>query len=61
MDGIQLLAALRESTRQTPALMISGDPTVGDAIQTGATAFLAKPFKMSRLLDEARKVMTAPS
>jgi len=57
MDGIQLLAALRKSGGNTPAIMISGDPSVGDSIENGATAFLAKPFSLSRLLEEATKVM----
>jgi DNA-binding response OmpR family regulator len=61
MDGIQLLAALRESGGNTPAILMSGDPTIADTIKSGDTAFLAKPFSMSRLLEETAKSLRAPS
>ncbi len=61
MGGIQLLAALRKSYGNTPAIMMSGDPAIADSIETGATAFLAKPFRMSQLLDEATKALRVPS
>jgi two-component system OmpR family response regulator len=61
MDGIELLATIRRSRCNTPAIMISGDPAVADSVEAGGTAFLAKPFQMSRLLEEATKVLRAPS
>jgi DNA-binding response OmpR family regulator len=60
MGGIQLLAALRKSYGNTPAIMMSGDPTIADSIETGGTAFLAKPFQMSQLLEEATNALRAP-
>jgi CheY-like chemotaxis protein len=57
MDGTELLAALRKSNRNIPAIMISGNPGVADYIETSNTAFLAKPFSMNRLLEEATKIM----
>jgi DNA-binding response OmpR family regulator len=59
MDGIHLLAALRKSGGSTPAILMSGDPTIADSIETDVTAFLAKPFQMSQLLEEATRVMRA--
>ena len=60
MDGIQLLATLRKSYGNTPAIMMSGNPSIADSIESGVTAFLAKPFSLSRLLEEATKVLRAP-
>ncbi len=60
MDGLELLAALRKSRGNTPAILISGDPTVGEGLEGGDTAFLAKPFQLSRLLEEATKIMRGP-
>jgi DNA-binding response OmpR family regulator len=59
MDGIQLLAALRESYGNTPAIIMSGNPAIADSVEGRGTAFLAKPFQMSRLVEEATKTLRA--
>jgi CheY-like chemotaxis protein len=60
MDGIQLLAALRDSYGNTPAILMSGNPAIADSVEGRGTAFLAKPFQMSRLVEETTKALRAP-
>ncbi len=52
-NGIDLLRALRQNGRQSPAIMISGHGTIADAVsatRAGAFDFLEKPLSRDRLL-----------
>ncbi len=57
MDGIEFLGVLREAHGTIPAIMISGNPTIADSVENKTTAFLAKPFSLSRLLEQATKLL----
>jgi CheY-like chemotaxis protein len=58
MDGLQLISALHGSRDiPVPAIMMSGQPVAEVALRSGAAAFLAKPFPMTRLLDEIFTVL----
>ncbi|MCQ2335420.1 MAG: sigma-54 dependent transcriptional regulator, partial [Paludibacteraceae bacterium] len=53
MDGMELLAALREAEVESPIIMISGHgniETAVDAIKAGAFDFIEKPIDLNRLL-----------
>lgn len=52
LDGLSLVAALRQDTRNTPALMLttmSGIDDRVDGLNAGADDYLTKPFAMSEL------------
>jgi two-component system nitrogen regulation response regulator NtrX len=52
-SGIELLHALRQVDKQSPAIMISGHGTIADAVaatRAGAFDFLEKPLSRDRLL-----------
>ncbi len=57
MNGAELISALRQLKGRVPAIMMSGNPNDTEALESGAAAFLAKPFPMSRLLDEATRIL----
>ncbi len=53
MDGIELLAAIKNISKDIPVLMMSGHgniETAVDAMKKGAYDFIEKPFKADRLL-----------
>ena len=53
MDGMELLAALREAETECPIVMISGHgniETAVEAIRKGAFDFIVKPIDLNRLL-----------
>lgn len=53
MDGIELLARVRERDSEVPVIVITGYSTVENAIEAlrlGATDFIKKPFDMDELL-----------
>jgi len=63
-SGIDLVRAIRMLHRDLPIVMISGYATRQNAeraLETGATAFLAKPFDASELLAVVRRALGAPS
>jgi DNA-binding response OmpR family regulator len=51
MDGVEVLRALRESTRfaNTPVVMTSGLDVEDEVLEAGATTFLVKPFEPEEL------------
>ena len=58
MDGLQLLSALQGSDGiPINAIMVSGESVGELALRSGAAAFLAKPFTMSRLLVEITTIL----
>ena len=59
-SGIEAVPALRERRPDLPIVLITGFATVGiadRAMAGGATAFLAKPFDETELLDLVRRVL----
>lgn len=54
MDGIEVLKRIRKSHPETVAIMITGHPSIADAvesIQVGAMDYLEKPFEFNDLKD----------
>jgi DNA-binding NtrC family response regulator len=59
-DGIEVVAEIRARRPDIPIVLITGYATAANAtraIDAGATAFLAKPFDESELLDQVRRVL----
>jgi two-component system OmpR family response regulator len=53
MDGLAVIAAMRQARSNTPVLVLSARDSVDDKVkglQTGADDYLAKPFAFSELL-----------
>jgi DNA-binding NtrC family response regulator len=62
--GLDLARAIRALHPALPIAVISGYATrenADRALEAGATAFLAKPFDVSELLDLVRRSLGAPS
>jgi two-component system nitrogen regulation response regulator NtrX len=60
MDGLEVLAKLREKDAQAPVVMISGHGTIDTAVEAtrrGAFDFLEKPLDTDRLLVTLRNVL----
>ena len=60
MDGLGLLARLREMGRHIPAVILTahGDDQVRErALRAGAVAFLDKPFGSAELIDAIRSAI----
>ncbi|MCI5210504.1 MAG: sigma-54-dependent Fis family transcriptional regulator, partial [Candidatus Electrothrix sp. ATG2] len=60
MDGIALLAKLKEFNQQLPVILITAYAEVGKAVEAmhlGAFTYLAKPFSNEELLASARKAV----
>jgi DNA-binding NtrC family response regulator len=58
-DGMDVLALVREESPETRCIVITGFATVAtakEALRLGAVDFIAKPFRMSQLLDVVRKL-----
>ena len=52
-DGIQVLKDLRQRSRETPVLVVTGSydtQTKVDALEQGADAFLQKPFEVPEMI-----------
>lgn len=61
MDGLQLLAKLRERHGDVPAVMISafGEESLwGTAIGLGAQDYVLKPFKQEEVLSLVKKILS---
>ena len=60
VDGIQLVKYVAEHYPQMPKLVVTGFPSVADAlsvIQSGATDYLTKPFTKTELETAVKKAM----
>lgn len=54
MDGVQLLTGMKETIPKTVKIIITGYPSLENAIEAvnkGADAYIIKPFDMNKLLD----------
>lgn len=60
LDGLDLLARLRDAGRRTPVLVLTARDTTDDVIRGldgGGDDYLTKPFKMGELLARARALI----
>jgi DNA-binding NtrC family response regulator len=58
MEGIELLARMRDSTPRMRKIIITGYPTLQNAIEAvnkGADAYILKPFDMERVLETIKE------
>jgi len=59
-DGLELVKALMEKGRAAAFIMITGHPTLSvavEAVRSGVSAFLEKPFPPEDLLEAARRAL----
>ncbi len=58
MEGIEVLERIKEFSRETPVIMISGHGTIDtaiEAIKKGAYDFIEKPLDLNRILITIRQ------
>jgi two-component system copper resistance phosphate regulon response regulator CusR len=63
LDGLQILAAMRQAGNQTPVLMLTARDSTPDCVaglELGADDYLVKPFAFSELLARARTILRRP-
>ena len=61
MNGLELLKAIRATGSSVPVIMITTESEQGrvlEAIQSGATNYLVKPFEQDVLMDKLQKYIT---
>lgn len=60
MDGLTLLQTVRSSGNKTPFIMVSAEEAENvssQAMSAGAAAYILKPFTLSALQEEVRRVL----
>lgn len=60
VNGFEILKTLRQQNKQVPCLMVTGDATrasVIEAIKSGASDFIAKPFTTEDLTSKVLKLL----
>jgi CheY-like chemotaxis protein len=59
MDGLQLLAALREqpATRELPVILMTAAPAAITGSITGHQALLVKPFDARKMMQHVRRLL----
>jgi len=58
VEGVELLAAMKETTPEMVKIVVTGYPTLENAINAlnqGADGYIVKPFKNEELLDKIQK------
>jgi len=58
MDGIELLTAMRDTTPKMVKIIITGYPSLENAIEAvnrGADGYMVKPYGMEKLLDTVKE------
>jgi two-component system response regulator ResD len=58
MEGTKLLTAMKETTPKMVKIMITGNPSLRNAIEAvnkGADAYILKPFDMDNVLNKIKK------
>jgi DNA-binding response OmpR family regulator len=65
MEGMETIRRFRNEFTGVPIIAISGNPNVGNVLDTavrlGAVRTLAKPFLPQELLEVVKAVLTAPA
>lgn len=61
LDGWSAVQRLRAIGCETPILMMSGHATEQEALQHGASAFIAKPFDRAGLVEVVKRWAAPPS
>ena len=57
LDGLDLLAQVRETSRTLPVIITSGHLLPSQALIEGATRFIAKPYLLSVIVDATREAL----
>lgn len=60
MDGLQVLAAIKQAQPEVKVIMVSADAAmdkVTEAVQKGAVGFVIKPFNAARVLDKLKELI----
>lgn len=57
LDGLGLLARVRETSLTLPVIIISGHLHPSQALIEGATRFIAKPYLLSAIVDATREAL----
>lgn len=60
LDGMGLIAKIRETNKTIPVIMITshaGRSQIVEALERGATDYIIKPFKIDSLLEKIKKYM----
>jgi DNA-binding NtrC family response regulator len=58
MDGVELLTAMRDTTPKMVKIIITGYPSLENAIEAvnrGADGYMVKPYTMEKLLDTIKE------
>ena len=61
IDGMGLLAAVRQSFPNLPVIMMSADAEPQDAISAGANQFVAKPYRVEAIFEAVRHELNKAS
>jgi len=64
MDGIGALKAIKAKFPSMAVMMVTGDSateTVKEALQSGASGYVVKPFNVGRVLDAIARVLNKPA
>jgi DNA-binding NtrC family response regulator len=59
-DGLSLVKEIRQDFPKLPIIVMSGYPTtetIADVVKSGATQFIAKPFKPDELIKLIRQIL----
>ena len=57
LDGLDLLARVRETAPALPVIIISGHLSPSQALVEGATRFIAKPFVLVAVVDAVQEAL----
>ena len=63
ISGVQVLHSIKESSRETVVVMITGDASVETAVETlkgGAFDYITKPFEVDYLKETIKKAIESP-
>lgn len=60
LNGMDLLARVRDTLPTLPVIMISGHLHPAQALLEGATLFVAKPYLMGAVVEAVQKVLGKP-
>lgn len=61
IDGMGLLAAVRETSPELPMIIMSAHEQPEEALAAGANKFVAKPFSLGSIVEAVRHELDKPS